>query len=154
MRYTPKSRDRYKNLLALLTGAATFGSFVATGAVTGAAARQTGEEEQAKAAKEAEAARVKYSAALAAARQPAWTPVVTLTDQRPQRTVVREVSGPGPAPARPGQPEPVLRQQDRRGGEGRCQKVRVSGLRIVSGFGASGAARNLLTSYVEALSSQ
>lgn len=105
MRYTPRSRDRYKNLLALLTGAAAFGSFVATGAVTGLAARQMGEQDQAKEQAKADAARAHQVAASRATQRIAWTPRITVSEPRPQRTVVERVSG--PAAASPGSGGPV-----------------------------------------------
>lgn len=97
MPQTPRSRDRYKNLLAFLTGAAAFGSFVGTGAATGMAAHATGTEEQAKAQEKADAARIHYAAALRARQRPAWTPKVTVTEPRPQKTIVERVSGPAAA---------------------------------------------------------
>ena len=49
MRYTARTRDRYKNLVALLTGAATFGTVAATGAVTGIAAHDSALRDRARA---------------------------------------------------------------------------------------------------------
>ncbi len=91
MRYTPSSRDRYKNLVALLTGAATFGSVAATGAATGLAAHQSALRDRAR--EEADAFRVAAARATAgrAAQRIPWSPLTTLVKTRPQRTVVRTV---------------------------------------------------------------
>ncbi len=89
MRYTPRSRDRYKSLVALTTGVVALGSFAATGVATGLAAKQTTERDAARADAEATAAALARAAA-ARARQPLpWSPQITVVKHRPSRTVVR-----------------------------------------------------------------
>src|SRR5680860_1301454 len=94
MRYTPRSRDRYKNLLALMTGLATFGTFAATGTVTGLAAHQTALRDQEREQTDALAARAQRTAASRATPPLPYSPTITLTKTRPQDTVVRQVSVP------------------------------------------------------------
>ena len=109
MRYTARTRDRSKNLLALLTGAATFGTVAATGAVTGVVAHRSALDAQAR--EEADAFRtasVRAAAGRAAQRIP-WSRVVTVVKDRPRRTVVHTVvvhraSAPGVAAAGAGAP--------------------------------------------------
>ncbi|QWZ09029.1 hypothetical protein KRR39_04155 [Nocardioides panacis] len=109
MRYTARSRDRSKNLLALLTGAATFGTVAATGAVTGVAAHRSALDTQAREEADAfRAASVRAAAGRAAQRIP-WSRVVTVVKDRPRRTVVHTVvvhraSAPGVASAGAGAP--------------------------------------------------
>ena len=84
MRYTARSRDRSKNLLALLTGAATFGTVAATGAVTGVAAHRSALDAQAR--EEADAFRTASARAAAgrAAQRIPWSRVVTVVKDRPR----------------------------------------------------------------------
>ena len=91
MRYTPRTRDRYKNLVALLTGAATFGTVAATGAVTGIAAHHSALRDRAR--EEADAFRTASAraAAVRARQRIPWSPLVTVVKTRPHRTVVRTV---------------------------------------------------------------
>ena len=109
MRYTPRTRDRYKNLVALLTGAATFGTVAATGAVTGIAAHHSALLDRAR--EEADAFRTDSTraAAVRARQRIPWSPLVTVVKTRPHRTVVRtvvvhRVSSPGVASVGGGAP--------------------------------------------------
>jgi len=109
MRYTPRTRDRYKNLVALLTGAATFGTVAATGAVTGIAAHHSALRDRAR--EEADAFRTASAraAAVRARQRIPWSPLVTVLKTRPHRTVVRtvvvhRVSSPGVASVGAGAP--------------------------------------------------
>lgn len=97
MRYTPRSRDRYKNLLALMTGVATFGSFAGTGIVTGVAAHDTALQDQERAQADALAAAAQRAAASRAAQPLPYSPTIVVTKARPQKTVVEEVSVPAAA---------------------------------------------------------
>lgn len=86
MTYSPRSRDRFLRLVAVLTGTATFATMTATGVATGLAARQTGLRDRERALEQARLAEARRAAALReAARSPR---VVVLTKQRPTRTVV------------------------------------------------------------------
>ena len=101
MRYTSRSRDRYRGLMSLLTGLAAFGTVAASGAATGLAARQTAvrnRERADAAALAAEQARAD-SVRSAMSQRPR---TVRVTKTRATRTVVvtrvvHAVSGPGVA---------------------------------------------------------
>ena len=97
MRYTPRSRDRYKNLLALMTGLATFGAFAGTGTVTGLAAHQTAMRDQERAQADALTAGVQRAAASRSVHPLPYSPTIIVTKPRPQKTVVEQVSVPGAA---------------------------------------------------------
>ena len=112
MTYTARSRDRYKLLAALTTGAVTFGAAAATGAATGVAAQATAEQDNAKRQEQA-AAQAQAMAAYRRSVQP--TPgsrTIVVTKTRPHRTVVHtrivhQVSGPGVATVGGGSPVTV-----------------------------------------------
>ncbi len=88
MPYTARSRDRYKMVAALTTGAVAFGTVAATGVATGAAAHATAERDLARRQQDAQAA----AQALAAWRRSVQVAparrVIVVTRVRPQRTVV------------------------------------------------------------------
>lgn len=88
MPYTARSRDRYKLVAALTTGAVAFGTVAATGVATGAAAHATAERDLARRQQDAQTA----AQALAAWRRSVQVAparrVIVVTRVRPQRTVV------------------------------------------------------------------
>jgi len=109
MRYSARTRDRYKNLVALLTGAATFGTVAATGAVTGIAAHDSALRDRARAEADAFRTASARAAAVRARQRIPWSPLVTVLKNRPHRTVVHtvvvhRVSRPGVASVGAGAP--------------------------------------------------
>jgi hypothetical protein len=88
MAYTPRSRDRYKSFMALLTGLTAFGTATATGAATGLAAHRTAVRDQQRQQATAFAAE---QARAEATRRLQWQPrsrLVRVVRTRPYRTVV------------------------------------------------------------------
>lgn len=108
MTYTARTRDRFKSLVALVTGVAAFASVTAAGAATGSAAHDTALRDQAREQEQARLDAAARVAALQAAGQQATAPPpITVVGRRPQRTVVRthvvhQVSRPGVAAVGPG----------------------------------------------------
>lgn len=88
MPYTARSRDRYKMVAALTTGAVAFGTVAATGLATGAAAHATAERDLARRQQDAEAAAQALAAWQRSVQVAPARRVVVVTRVRPQRTVV------------------------------------------------------------------
>jgi hypothetical protein len=84
MAYTKRSRDRYKNFVALLGGLAAFGTVAGTGAAAGLAAHDSEVRDQEQQRERAEAAAAR--AAVAMLSQPVRQ--ITVIRTRPSRTVV------------------------------------------------------------------
>jgi hypothetical protein len=119
MPYTPRSRERFRSVVALLTGAAAFTTVAATGVVTGLAARQTGLRDQQRAQEQA-----RLDTAPRAARPRTSRDVSVLP--RPQRIVIHTT---------------VVRRTSREGvaavGAGGNVRSRPPGTSSVSGSGQS-----------------
>jgi hypothetical protein len=88
MPYTARSRDRYKMVAALTTGAVAFGTVAATGVATGAAAHATAERDLARRQQDAQEAALALAAWRRTAQVAPARRVIVVTKVRPQRTVV------------------------------------------------------------------